>query len=87
MSPLKDCRVTAQPDHKMLTAASTAITGSRTCQPVMIIRTKPTSSATDVVTSVRICQPSAASAGERQARPLTIKSAAQPALSAVARPL
>ncbi|MNT73547.1 hypothetical protein D3C72_2122670 [compost metagenome] len=72
ISPPTLCRITPQPDHRILSATSPASTASSTAQPVANTRPSPTSTPMVETTSVIRCLPSASSAGERTARPCRI---------------
>ena len=87
ISPLTDSFTSFQPAHRMLAATSAASAGSSICQPVSATSVNPTSTPTEVATSVKRCQPSATSAGERCRRPQVIRKYDQPALITVATPL
>ena len=87
ISPLTDSLTSFQPAQRMLAATSAASAGSSTCQPVRATSANPTSTPTEVATSVNRCQPSATSAGDRWRRPQVIRKYDQPALMAVATPL
>ena len=83
-NPLKDSRITCQPDHKILMATSPAIRGSSIAHPETIAISTPNVTPTEEITSDSRWCPSATKAGERRLRPCEISVQHQIALITLA---